>query len=143
MTGWWLNAEFERLDVVGEGTVILCCSRQWGKSTTAAALAVHHMLFHPKPALVLVSSPVLRQSAELVRKAREFFHRAGVRTRGEAPHTCSLVLPSGARMIGLPGGNSNIRSFSGVTLLLIDEAAHVKDNTYYTVRPMLAVSRAA
>ena len=111
------------------GRIILCCTRQWGKSTTAAALAVHHMLFHSKPALVLVSSPVLRQSAELVRKAREFFHRAGIRTRGDAPHTCSLVLPSGARMIGLPG----------VTLLLIDEAAHVKDNTYYTVRPMLAV----
>src|SRR3982750_1663603 len=48
---------------------ILCCSRQWGKSTVTAVLAVHRGLTHPK-SLTLVSTPGLRQSGEFVAKGR-------------------------------------------------------------------------
>src|SRR6202022_636465 len=41
----------------------------------------------------------------------------------------------------LPGNEETIRSFSGVALLVIDEAARVPDDLYRSVRPMLAVSR--
>jgi hypothetical protein len=43
--------------------------------------------------------------------------------------------------VSLPGDEKNIRGFSGVALLVIDEAARVADSLYYSVRPMLAVSR--
>jgi hypothetical protein len=33
-----------------------------------------------------------------------------------------------------------VRGYSGVTPLIIDEAAHVPDELYRSVRPMLAVS---
>ncbi len=41
----------------------------------------------------------------------------------------------------LPGREETIRSFGGVTLLVLDEAAHIPDRLYRSVRPMLAVSQ--
>jgi hypothetical protein len=49
-------------------------------------------------------------------------------------------LSNGSRIVGLPGREETIRGFSGVTLLIIDEAARVTDDLYYSVRPMIAVS---
>src|SRR4051794_30961528 len=45
---------------------ILNCTRQWGKSTTVAAGAVHRLVTRPG-CLVVVASPSKKQSAELVR----------------------------------------------------------------------------
>ena len=50
---------------------LLNCSRQWGKSTVAAAKAVHQAESTPQ-SLVVVLSPGARQSAELLRKAGVF-----------------------------------------------------------------------
>jgi hypothetical protein len=49
--------------------ILLLCSRQAGKSTVAAALAVPAALLQPE-ALVRVLSPSLRQSGELFRAPR-------------------------------------------------------------------------
>src|SRR5262249_61145691 len=50
-------------------------------------------------------------------------------------------LANGSRVISLPGREETIRAFQGVALLIIDEAARVPDTLYYSVRPMLNVSR--
>lgn len=47
---------------------------------------------------------------------------------------------TGSRIISLPGKEQTIRGYSGVDLLVVDEAARVSDDLYYSVRPMLAVS---
>jgi hypothetical protein len=52
-----------------------------------------------------------------------------------------LDLENGSRIVSLPGEESTIRGFSGVALLVVDEAARVPDPLYFAVRPMLAVSR--
>lgn len=114
-------------------------SRQAGKSTVVACVAVAEALFNAD-ALVLVIAPSLRQSAELMRKVWAFY-----RTVPGAPVPVSdtvlrLELPNGSRVVGLPGEESTIRGFSGVRLLLIDEAARVDDDLYRSVRPMLATS---
>jgi hypothetical protein len=44
-------------------------------------------------------------------------------------------------VVGLPGNEATIRGFSAVALLLVDEAARVRDELYLAIRPMLAVSR--
>ena len=49
-------------------------------------------------------------------------------------------LTNGSRIIALPGTEENIRGYSAVDLLVIDEAARVIDELYYATRPMLAVS---
>lgn len=50
------------------------------------------------------------------------------------------LLANGSRIVSLPGTEATIRGYSGVRLLVIDEAARVPDDLYYSVRPMLAVS---
>jgi hypothetical protein len=52
----------------------------------------------------------------------------------------SFQLANGSRVVSLPGEEGNIRGFSSVALLVIDEAARVPDELYEAVRPMLAVS---
>ncbi len=105
---------------------ILNCSRQWGKSTVAAIKAVHRAHSVPK-SLVVVASPTDRQSAEFVEKARAFVVQLGLKARGDGHNKTSLRLPNGSRIVGLPGKEANIRGFSAVSLLIIDEAARVSD----------------
>jgi hypothetical protein len=52
-----------------------------------------------------------------------------------------IEFANGSRVVALPGDEKNVRCFSGVALLLIDEAARVADSLYCSVRPMLAVSQ--
>lgn len=120
--------------------ILLLCSRQAGKSTVAAALAVRAALLQAG-ALVLVLSPSLRQSGELFRKVLQHFNALGrpISVRGES--ALRVEFTNGSRVVSLPGDEGTIRGFSGVTLLIIDEAARVTDDLYCAVRPMLAVSR--
>jgi len=117
---------------------ILNCSRQWGKSTVAAAKAVHRAYTRPG-ALVLVASPSERQSAEFLRKASELVRRLKIRPRGDGDNAISLLFPNGSRIVGLPGTEATVRGFSAVSLILIDEASRVPDEMYQSLRPMLAV----
>ena len=119
--------------------VLLNCARQWGKSTLTAAQAVF-TAWHEPESLILVLSPTARQSAELVRKAASFLSRLGVRPRGDGGNKISLLLPNKSRIVGLPGTEANDRGFSGVRMLLVDEAARVPDDLYLSMRPVLAVS---
>ena len=61
---------------------IVNCTRQWGKSTVAAAKAVHRAYCQPD-SLILVLSLSARQSGEFVRKAEEFVSRLGIKVRGD------------------------------------------------------------
>ena len=67
---------------------IVNCTRQWGKSTVAAAKAVHRAFCQPD-SLILVLSPSGRQSGELMRKAEEFVSRLGIKVRGDEPSGCN------------------------------------------------------
>ncbi len=110
--------------------VLLCCSRQFGKSTTAALLAARTALAKPKSVVVCVS-PTLRQSGELIRKVREFL---GVKSAG-----LHVELPNGSRVLAAPARQGTVRGYSAVSLLIVDEAAQVDEDVYRAVRPMLAV----
>jgi hypothetical protein len=147
----------------------ITASRQIGKSEVAAALAVKTAVAEA-PALVLLVSPTLRQSAELFRKVRAFYDaltRPGgdgaglrpawrplrarqLRQRDLEPaggeelvqeSKLSLETAGGSRIVALPGKEGTIRSYSKVRLLVLDEAARIADELYHSVTPMLAVSR--
>ena len=121
---------------------IVNCSRQWGKSTVAAIKAIHRAWTVPG-CLVLVASPTERQSGEFLAKVRTLASSGlpigaarGLRGRTRL----SLRFPNGSRIVGLPGrSEANIRGFSAVSMLIIDEAARVTDALYRSLRPMLAV----
>lgn len=119
--------------------VLLNCCRQSGKSTITAVLAMHLALYQPG-ALILLLSPSERQSKELHKKCLNVYRAAGRLVDASAETTLWLELDTGSRVVALPGKESTIRGFSGVDLLIVDEAARVPDELYYAVRPMLAVS---
>lgn len=123
----------------GAGRQLLLCSRQSGKSSVAGVLGVHGAIYDPG-ALVLLLSPSLRQSGELFRKCLDVYHAIGRPVPAEAETALHLELENGSRIVSLPGKEETIRGYSGVRLLVIDEAARVPDALYYAVRPMLAVS---
>lgn len=125
-----------------ERQIILNCCRQSGKSTTVAAKALHAALFKPH-GLVLVLSKAQRQAHELFRKITDAYNALGrpVPPRQDSESLSKLELENGTRIIGLPGKEENVRCYSGVDLLIVDEAAKVPDDLYYSVRPMLAVSK--
>jgi hypothetical protein len=119
---------------------ILLCSRQAGKSTVVALLALHQAL-HTAAAQVLLLSPSLRQSQELFRKVKDAYNAlaaSAVTAREES--SLRMEFSNGARIVALPGKEETIRGFSGVSLLIVDEASRVSDALYQAVRPMLAVS---
>jgi hypothetical protein len=119
---------------------ILLCSRQSGKSTSTSVLALHTALYEPN-ALILLLSPSLRQSQELFRKVKDGYGAAGRDICPIAEESAlRLELQNGARIVCLPGKEATIRGFSGVRLLVVDEASRVPDELYFAIRPMLAVS---
>lgn len=124
----------------GKG-LLLNCSRQSGKSTTAASLALHRAKFFPS-SLVLLISPSQRQSSELFRKVQEFLKSlpADQQPKLIEDNKLSLTLRNKSRIVSLPGKEGTIRGFSGADLIIEDEAARVPDELYIAVRPMLAVS---
>jgi hypothetical protein len=119
--------------------VLLNCSRQSGKSTMSAVIALHRALYHPG-SLILCLAPALRQSQELFGKVAGFYRDLGRPVAPQGERKLSLELENGSRIITLPGSERTIRGFSGAALLIVDEASRVADGLYFAVRPMLAVS---
>ncbi|WP_035958739.1 terminase large subunit domain-containing protein [Bryobacter aggregatus] len=128
------DAMQEQVLLRGGKRLLLCCTRQWGKSTTAAALAAYRALTDPE-SLILAVSPTLRQTGELITKVRQFLEKAGCVLQGGQ---LSFQIGNGARVLGLPGKGSHVRGFSAPSLIVIDEAAQVEDLLYKSIRPMLA-----
>jgi len=120
--------------------LLLNCSRQSGKSTITSVLAMHTALY-TSGSLVLLLSPSLRQSGELFKKCIATYRDLGRPVSPESETALTLTLDNGSRIVSLPGSkDGTIRGYSGVNLLVIDEAAWVADSLYMSVRPMLAVS---
>jgi hypothetical protein len=119
--------------------VLLNITRQGGKSTTSAILALHTALYRPS-SLILLVSPSLRQSSELFRKVTEF------RSRLDPPpvllenNALSCRLDNNSRIVCLPGDETTVRGFSAPALIIEDEAARVEDQLFRAVTPMLATT---
>jgi hypothetical protein len=119
--------------------ILLNCSRQSGKSTMAGIVALHRALTAPG-SLVLILAPAERQAKELFSKVAEAYRTLGHVVPAESYRKMGAEFVNGSRIEALPGTEKTIRGFSGVDLLLVDEASRVTDELYYAVRPMLAVS---
>ncbi len=119
--------------------VLVNASRQSGKSSTSALIALWTALYQPN-SLVLMVSPSLRQSGELFKKSLDMYRAMGRPVASEVENRLSLELENKSRIISLPGTEATIRGMSGAALLLLDEASRVDDDLLAAVRPMLATS---
>jgi hypothetical protein len=89
---------------------------------------------------VLILSPSLRQSSELFKKVIHVYEELNKPVPADTETALTLELSNGSRIVSLPGTEKTVRGYSGVSLLLLDEAALVDDDLYRAVRPMMAVS---
>ncbi|MBK5292146.1 MAG: hypothetical protein JJE04_10770 [Acidobacteriia bacterium] len=119
--------------------VLVNCARQWGKSTVTAAKVVHRA-WTEREVTILVVSPSARQSGEFIRKVKEFVRKLGAAPRGDGDNRLSVRLKNGSRIVGLPSVEATVRGFSAVSLVVVDEAARVREEMFLAVRPMLAVT---
>ncbi len=115
--------------------LLLLCSRQLGKSTGAACVALAEACFHDD-SLVLLVSRSERQSERLFLKVSRF-HKALNLVPATKELSLSLELVNGSEIIALPGDGDTIRCFSAPRLVVIDEASRVPDDVLAAVLPML------
>jgi len=118
---------------------LVLCSRQSGKSTMAAVAACHEALYSPG-SLTLLVSPSERQSGELFKRCRGIFRSLGWPVAARTESALRIELENSSRIIALPAGESTIRGYSSVALLILDEAARISPELITATRPMLAVS---
>ena len=120
--------------------IILNCSRQSGKSTCTAIMAVHHAIFKPN-SMVIVISRIEAQSLEVFKRMSNYYKEVSYAPHATEDTSHSLKLSNGSRIIALSGQQpDSLRGYAGVSLLIIDEASRVLEETYNVVRPTLAVS---
>ncbi len=115
--------------------ILMNISRQAGKSTCSGVLAAHKALSVPG-SLTLILAPSERQARETFAKTADFLRGE----TSESDRKLGVQLANGSRIEALPGTEKTIRGYSGVDLLILDEAARVEDLLYWSIRPMLAVS---
>jgi hypothetical protein len=117
---------------------LLTCSRQSGKSTVTAALALHAALSQ-RGALVLLLAPARRQSKELLTKIRSLYRGADPAVKVEKWSELRLRFDNEARIVALPGTERTVRGYSA-DLIAVDEAARVEGELYEAIRPMLGAT---
>jgi hypothetical protein len=120
--------------------LLFLCSRQSGKSTVAALLAVHEAAFMPG-ALVLMLAPSMRQSGELFRTCLQLMKRIEVPLPAIVMESALRVeLANGSRLIALPGSETTTRGYGAATTVILDEASRVPDSLIAAARPSLATT---
>jgi hypothetical protein len=118
---------------------LLLCSRQSGKSTVTALLALWCSLYEA-PALVVIVSPSQRQSAEMLRTIMGFHSKLEGVSALVGESVLKAEFANGSRILALPGTEKTVRGLAGVSLVIVDEASRVEDELLAAVRPMLATS---
>jgi hypothetical protein len=123
------------------GLILLNCTRQSGKSTSAAILALWLFMFFPGQLIILVS-PSERQSQEIFRKIKNFYNGLApiFKIQLKADNTTSMEGVNNSRIVSLPESEGTIRGYSAANVIIEDEAARVSDALSMAVEPMLAVS---
>ena len=117
---------------------LLLCARQTGKSTGTAFTAIREALLKAGRT-VLIISPSLRQSGEMLRKVLDGLNALGRPVGVTAESATKLELANRSRVLSLPGTEVTVRGFSA-DLLVVDEAARVPDALLAGIRPMLAAT---
>lgn len=118
--------------------LLLNCSRQAGKSTITACLAVWTAMYRPG-SLVLIFAPGQRQAVELFKKVLGFARMVET-FDADAESSQRVELSNGSRVVALPGSAETVRGYSAPALIVVDEAAFVEDELRFAVAPMLATS---
>jgi hypothetical protein len=127
--------------------IVVCSGRQIGKTTMAAAKAIHFAFTNPNTTTIIISK-ALRQSMWMFEKIRDMVYanpilKEHVKPRHGTTRTkIELKQPINSRIIALPPGNEG-ETIRGLTanLLIIDEANYIKPSIITSVlMPMITAT---
>jgi hypothetical protein len=96
--------------------VLLLCSRQSGKSTVTALLALWVAIFEA-PSLIVIVSPGQRQSAEMLRTIMWFHGKLEGAPTLIGESVLKAEFSNGSRILALPGTEKTIRGLAGVAVV--------------------------
>jgi hypothetical protein len=118
--------------------ILMLCSRQLGKSTSTAILALNEACYRDD-SLVLLVSRSERQSDLLFQKVARFFRMLRP-VPAVKELALSIKLANGSEIVALPGDGDTIRGYSDPRLIVLDEASRIPDAVMAAVMPMTLVS---
>jgi hypothetical protein len=121
--------------------LILCCNRQWGKTTTIAIKALYRAIHHADQSIVIISRTKL-QAGILIERACNFALRLGYKLRRALGQRNSLKLPNGSSIFAV-AHSQDTSAGNTANVLVIDEAALVRDTVYSSVSSFLARTHGA
>lgn len=129
------NVQAEVLDFEGP-RLILCCPRQWGKSTVIALKALHYAIHHPGHEILVVSDSE-DHAGIIVQKLIANASMLGIHGRRAHGKQYSIELPNGAKVFAVA---HNLSAPVGYTahIVIVDEAAMVDDTVFAYVSRTLA-----
>ena len=119
--------------------VLLNCTRGGGKTEVSSAATYVEAVTIGGFAMVLSRSD--RQAMRVIQRALLYSKRLNLQPLVSA-NQHELTFANGGRILALPCSGDTIVGEHGITLLIMDEAAKIKDAFYALVSPMLAVSEA-
>ena len=91
--------------------VLLCCTRQWGKSTTSALIALHAALYQA-PSTIILISPSQPQSTELFKRLHMSWSLLPGASKATQESLTRMQLDNGSRIISLPGSEKTARGYT-------------------------------
>ena len=121
--------------------LILCCNRQWGKSTVIAIKALHHALTHPNSSIVVVSRTE-KQGGELINRLKAFANVASIPGRRVPGYDFSFLLENGSKIVAI-AHSTETGPCRTADVLIYDEAAIVKDAVFSVTLPFIAYTGGA
>ncbi|MGB8742470.1 MAG: terminase family protein [Xanthobacteraceae bacterium] len=116
--------------------ILLNCTRQFGKSTCSALIALHASLYQA-PSTIILISPSQPQSTELFKRMHQMWSLLPGAAKATQESLTRLQLDNGSRVISLPGSEKTARGYTA-DLVVVDEASRCPDELFAAVRPMLA-----
>ena len=121
--------------------MILCCNRQWGKTTTIALKALHRAI-HVSNQMIVIISRTKQQAGILIDRACNFAAMLGHKIRRAMGNPHSLKLPNGSSIFAV-AHSQDTSVGNSANVLIVDEAALVKDAVYGTVSPFVGRTHGA
>jgi hypothetical protein len=118
--------------------LILCCARQWGKTTIVAIKALHTAVFFPG-SRILVLSKSLKQANLLLAVVSQSAAILGFRRKRVLGFQGSLLLPNGSQIFAVANSETGTRGYSA-TIVIVDEAAMIPDDVIGAASPTLGRS---
>jgi hypothetical protein len=116
--------------------LILCCARQWGKSTIVAIKALYEAVHNPNTVTIILSRTKL-QAGVIVQRIRANAASLNLATRRFQGRDHSVALPNGSAIFAIAHNTETAVGYTANTLI-VDEAAVVKDDTFAAALPCLA-----